>query len=119
MAEAWCWAIKSGTFHLLYIEAERHAVWLNPEGELTDITFNKDGETKILFLPVPKLTTVSARAETKPREAFHPRVAKFIESQILVEKMKSQFSRVDNTWEGWERAISFESWLQSRKRNHS
>jgi hypothetical protein len=100
----------------LYIEAERHAVWLSPKGELMDITFNKDGETKILFLPVPKLTTVSVKAETKPREGFHPRVMKFIEFQIWTEKMKSQFSRIDDTWEGWERATSFESWIQSQQR---
>ena len=99
----------------LYIEAERHTVWLNPDGELTDITFNKDGETKILFLPVPTLKTVSVSAETKPRESFHSRVARFIDFQIWTEKMKSQFSRIDDTWDGWERAISFESWIQSRQ----
>jgi hypothetical protein len=103
----------------LYIEAERHAVWLSPEGTLTDMTFNKDGETKVLFLPAPKLTTVSVRAETKPREAFHPRVAKFIESQILIERMRSQFSMIDNTWEGWERAISFDVWSESRQKKAS
>lgn len=99
----------------LYIEAERHAVWLNPQGELTDITFNKDGETKILFIPVPQLTTVSVRAETKPREGFHPRVMKFIEFQILTEKMKSQFSIVDDTWEGWAKAVSFETWTKNKE----
>lgn len=99
----------------LYIEAERHAVWLSPENELVDITFNKDGETKILFVPAPQLTTVSARAETKPREGFHPRIVEFIKFQIWTEKMKSQISIIDDTWDGWERSVSFESWSQNKK----
>jgi hypothetical protein len=101
----------------LYIEAERHAVWHNPEGELVDITFNKDGEAKVLFLLVPTLKAIPAHAYTKPRETFHPRVEKFIKFQVQEEKKKSQHSRVNDTWEGWERAMSFESWLQRRQGN--
>lgn len=99
----------------LYIEAERHAVWLNPEGELVDITFNKDGETNILFLPMPMLKAIPARAFTKPRDSFHSRVAKTIEQKVRMEKFESRFEKVDDTWEGWERAPSFESWLQRQQ----
>lgn len=35
----------------VYIEAEHHAVWQSPSGELIDITPKADGETRILFLP--------------------------------------------------------------------
>ncbi|HYX29845.1 MAG TPA: hypothetical protein VE863_14995, partial [Pyrinomonadaceae bacterium] len=34
----------------IYIEAERHAVW-EKDGTYKDISFNADGENRILFLP--------------------------------------------------------------------
>lgn len=96
----------------LYIEAERHAVWLNLDGELIDITFNIGGESKILFLPTPTLKTVIAHAYTKPRAAFHPRVENFIKFRTKIEKFHSQIFNVqhDDTWEGWEKELSFERW---------
>ena len=99
----------------LYIEAERHAVWRNTDGELVDITFNIDGETRILFLPAPSLKTIIAHAHTKPRAAFHPRVKNFVEFQTKMEKLQTQVFNIqhDDTWEGWEKALSFEVW--SRK----
>lgn len=36
--------------HVL-VEAEFHAVWLSPKGEMVDITPKPHGETKILFVP--------------------------------------------------------------------
>lgn len=36
--------------HVL-VEAEFHAVWLSPEGEMVDITPKPHGETRILFVP--------------------------------------------------------------------
>lgn len=33
------------------VEAEFHAVWLSPEGEMVDITPKPHGETRILFVP--------------------------------------------------------------------
>jgi len=94
----------------LYIEAERHAIWQNPDGELIDITFNTSGETKILFLPAPALKTVIAYPHTKPREAYHPRVRDFIETHKKVEQFQSQFFLHDDTWEGWAGGLSFEKW---------
>lgn len=94
----------------LYIEAERHAIWQNPDGEFIDITFNASGETKILFLPAPALKTVIAYPHTKPREAYHPRVKDFIEAHKKFEQFQSQFFLHDDTWEGWEKALSFEKW---------
>ena len=96
----------------LYIEAEKHAVWCNTVGTSVDITYNVDGETKVLFLPVPALKTVVAHSYTKPRLAFHPRVSNFIEIQTKNEKLQSQLFDIqrDDTWEGWEKSISFEKW---------
>lgn len=96
----------------LYIEAERHAVWRSPYEELVDITFNRDGEGQILFLPVPALKTVIAHSLTKPRAAFHPRVKDFIEVLKEREKLQAQFYNFqhNDTWDGWEKALSFETW---------
>jgi len=41
-----------------YIEAERHAIW-EKDGEYTDLTFNADGEDRILF----SLIQLKSRAE--------------------------------------------------------
>jgi len=38
------------------IEAEAHAIWKNPNGELIDITPHDDGETNIFFLPDDNVT---------------------------------------------------------------
>lgn len=97
------WYIKS-----LYIEAERHSVWKNLENKLVDITFNKSGEERILFLPNPNLKTVVAEGFTKPRMAFTSRVEKAIRTQIEMEKM--MIGITDDTWTGWDNAISFEKW---------
>lgn len=34
----------------VYIEAENHAVWLTPEGNLRDVAAPQDGERRVLFL---------------------------------------------------------------------
>ncbi len=36
--------------HVL-VEAEFHAVWVSPEGEMVDITPKLHGETRVLFVP--------------------------------------------------------------------
>lgn len=38
------------------VEAEFHAVWVSPEGELVEITPKQHGEETILFVPDPALT---------------------------------------------------------------
>ena len=40
----------------ILIEAEAHAIWKNPNGELIDITPHDDGETNIFFLPDDNVT---------------------------------------------------------------
>jgi hypothetical protein len=34
-----------------FIEAQFHAVWKNPEGELIDVTPRPDGEKRVMFIP--------------------------------------------------------------------
>ncbi|KAF5036169.1 hypothetical protein SDC9_57231 [bioreactor metagenome] len=40
----------------IMIEAEAHAVWESPDGELVDVTSHDNGESAILFLATPKMT---------------------------------------------------------------
>jgi len=46
--QLWEWS------HVL-IEAEFHAVWVSPEGDMVDITPKPEGETRILFVPNSRL----------------------------------------------------------------
>jgi hypothetical protein len=101
---------------MLYIEAETHAVWQNPGGQLIDITFNPDGETRVLFLPTPKLKTVIAQSYKKPRIAFHPRIKSFIEIKEKMEKLEAPFIRHTDTWDGWEKELSFETWSLEKQK---
>ena len=97
----------------LYIEAERHAVWKNPKGQLIDISFSVDGEERILFLPAPNLSTVLTSTMTNPRDAFHPKVASLVKS---IEKQEQKFILSSNdSWEGWEQATSFSEWKSQNK----
>lgn len=40
----------------VFVEAEFHAVWRSPTGELRDVTLRQDDETEILFVPDPRRT---------------------------------------------------------------
>lgn len=99
----------------LYIEAERHAIWKNIDGELVDITFNINGENTILFLPAPTMKTIIVQAYKKPREVFHPRLQNIIKLQIRNETIQSQYFsyHFDNSWAGWEKAMSYETWCSN------
>src|SRR6185437_7506238 len=44
--------------HVL-VEAEFHAVWLSPEGEMVDITPKPDGEARVLFVRTNDVAMVS------------------------------------------------------------
>ena len=41
-----------------WAELEAHAVWVNPKGDLVDVTPRPDGEELILFLPDPRVRAV-------------------------------------------------------------
>lgn len=103
------WYIKD-----LYIEAERHAIWQGPEGEVLDITFLQDEEKKILFVPIPNLDTVVSDPSMKPRVALHPKVEMFIKKQVRYEKSIPHI--FDDTWERWEQSISYIEWQMSNQR---
>ncbi|NMP30598.1 hypothetical protein HII17_03400 [Thalassotalea sp. M1531] len=93
------WYIKNK-----YIEAERHVVLKN-DSELIDLTFNTDGETKILFVP-----DASNDFDSKPpkfRQGFTVKAKKFAEFQNLQDK---NIERMSNE-ESWDNMLTYEQWL--------
>jgi len=96
-----------------YIEAERHAVWRKGD-EYRDITFNADGETKILFLPdIPEKQGELELGPDRIRFAIteqakeQVKIQEMIEKQVPVEKMTEEDS--------WNAMISYEEWLKGKR----
>lgn len=58
----------------LMIEAEFHAVWKSPEGNLLDITPKVDGESTVLFLPDPVRIDEGGRIDNIRRALKQDRV---------------------------------------------
>lgn len=52
------------------IEAEHHAVWENPDGQLIDITVKADGEREIVFVPDANATLKGNTARNSVRKAL-------------------------------------------------
>lgn len=52
------------------IEAEHHAVWESPEGDLIDITAKADDEKEIVFLPDETATLRNGSARNNVRKAL-------------------------------------------------
>lgn len=101
---------KIWTLDKLMAEAEPHAVWEGPDGVLHDITYNVDGETRILFVPCERLTTVSVPIGEVSKEAFDPvyrglmrKTSEFVRQRVRVE--------FRNSWEDWEQSPSYRDWL--------
>jgi len=98
------WYVKD-----IYIEAERHAVWGDSGGQLTDLSFYPDGERRILFLPVARLTTVKEETLGRPRAAFHPKAREFVKIQEMHERA-IEVKHLDS-WEEWQSAQAYEHWM--------
>lgn len=96
-----------------YIEAERHAVWFK-DGEFKDISFNPDGEEKILFLPdePDKQSSLDANRTRIRwcRDAYTKELIRFQEQSealFLNEKMDSD--------KAWETMLTYEDWLKGKR----
>ncbi|MCW0464635.1 hypothetical protein NB705_001708 [Xanthomonas sacchari] len=88
-----------------YIEAERHVIYKHGDA-LRDLTFNSDGETKILFVPD---TDTSKDYESRPmkiREGFSQR------ARLLVKQLDDRDRRAVrmSNEESWERMLTYEAW---------
>jgi hypothetical protein len=81
----------------LYLEAEFHAVWADPNGELVDITPKADGETEVLYLPDPN-ATYSFEDDILPRNrrfalVDHPDLQEFFRLCVQRDEIVAKFDR--------------------------
>lgn len=96
-----------------YIEAERHAVWLK-DGEYLDVTFNADGEDKILFVvDKPEFTKSLDSNDVKFRWGGTQRVKNIIMIQELAEQ-RSNFIKMSDE-ECWDTMLTYEQWLNGKR----
>jgi len=102
--------------HPIYIEAERHAVWIK-DNTIRDVSFADTGETRTLFFPDAD-PHVSPRksfddAPKKIRRAFsvtHQRALKFHE-----EWESSRIIREMAVEQAWANMLTYEQWLAGRR----
>ncbi len=92
----------------IYIEEERHAIWeLN--GVYKDISFNADGETRILFLPdVLEKQTELEQNKQKIRWGSNWKVRLIIEKQEEMEQLANIQQMSDE--ESWNAMLRYEQW---------
>lgn len=92
-----------------YIEAERHVVY-KKESEFIDLTFNTDGERKILFIPDDKKLTYDERP-LKLRRGLTQK------ARILAKKLDERDANIlQMTQEdSWNTMPSFEEWLKGKR----
>lgn len=97
----------------IYLEAERHAIWSDGKNN-RDLTFNSDGEEKILFIPDVQGKTKNLE-DNEPRIRWAPhnkiraiiRAFETIESQMPIERMSNE--------ESWKTMPTFEEWQKGKR----
>lgn len=79
-----------------YLEAEFHAVWRSPEGELLCVTPHRDGETAVLFLPdsAAVYTGVSVPSRRLSLTA-DPAVRRMLEVSDAMDQLKVKYADKD------------------------
>jgi hypothetical protein len=98
----------------MYIEADLHCVWENLDGNLVDITPSIDFETKVLFLPDPKIKTVRFQIRgDKPRLPLRESLYEYV--YILTERENEIANAYPSDEEMWNNSISFKR-LKKKKR---
>ena len=99
------WYIKD-----IYMEAERHAVWSDTDGILRDITFNLDGEFKILFLPdvLDKQNNLNENA-LRLRKGVGFKFEKAVNYFNELERKRFKFEAMDEK-EAWEKMPTYLDW---------
>lgn len=96
-----------------YIEAERHAIWYK-DGQYKDITFNSDGEEKILFLPdiLEKQNTLEQN-KNKIRWGKDSKTKRLIKAYEEIEK-KIPMQQMSNE-EAWNTMLTYEDWKRGER----
>lgn len=93
-----------------YIEAERHVIYEYGDA-LRDLTFNTDGETKILFVPDSHMTKGYEDRPMKIREGYSQR------ARILARQMDERDKRTVrmSNDESWQTMLTYEDWLAGER----
>lgn len=98
----------------VYAEAVAHCIWKDPSGSMVDVTFNPDGEMRVLFVPVPSMTTTTLEhGGEKPRHALDPDLREVVELEKDLQK------QIGYVWmpekEAWEVQLTYGEWLTGRR----
>lgn len=79
-----------------YIEAEFHAVWRSPDGDLIDITPNQLGATRVLFVEAPDAVYEGRQVKNVRRMlGENPAVGEFIDASDAEFDFLNRGSRAD------------------------
>jgi hypothetical protein len=97
----------------IYIEGERHAVW-EKDGVYKDVTFNTDGENRILFVPdvLEKQGKLEYNQE-KIRWCKDAKTKELISFQEKVERMRKIEKMSNET--AWSTMLTYEQWIQGQR----
>lgn len=96
-----------------YIEAERHAVW-SKEHQLIDLTFNGDGEDKIVFVPDVQSKCMNLEDNlNKIRRGINYNTTIVIKAMEYLEKRHEIQQMSDE--ESWKTMLTYKDWLAGKR----
>ncbi|MBX9624339.1 MAG: hypothetical protein K2X82_11075 [Gemmataceae bacterium] len=76
------------------VEAEHHAAWRTPDGELIDVTPHADGEARILFLPDPGRVWEGVTIPNVRRPLTnHPLMAGYLWTCGALDRLRAEHAR--------------------------
>ena len=97
----------------MYMEAERHAIWFK-NGEYKDISFNADGEKRILFLPdIPEKQGALELNRPRFRWGKDAHTKQLIEIMALNEQTVPRQQMDEST--AWKVMLTYEDWLKGKR----
>jgi hypothetical protein len=98
----------------VYLNAEFHAVWVSPAGELIDITPKPDGETRIVFASDPTYSPdfdFLKRPNNRRARLYRPDRAKIAQAKIAT-LTRSQIEY--ETKRATRKGMTLTQWIESR-----
>ncbi|RAT10781.1 MULTISPECIES: hypothetical protein [Lonsdalea] len=95
-----------------FIEAERHIVY-RKDGKFRDLTFNEDGEDKVLFVHDNKELSYNEKP-LKIRIGLTQRARIFVKKKEEQDVYTQQLSQDDS----WNIMITYEEWLAGKRKSN-
>jgi hypothetical protein len=96
-----------------YIEAERHAIWVK-DAQYKDISFNADGENRILFLPdSPERQSALDQNKHRFRWGKDSTTRRLIEIQQYAESNVSMQKVSEDV--AWNTMLTYEAWKKGQR----